>query len=155
MIELCIADGTEEEKWQIMIPHYRQACVTLRTRHDMTNKEIESFQNEFDLFFQIWVGMYGDEGVTNYLHMPTSGHIMEYLFKYKNLYRHSQQGWEALNHLLRTFYFRQTGWVEVSTSGTSYCQLEGGYRGGCFGCVDLAEREFGNIAFQTVCCAGS
>jgi hypothetical protein len=53
--------------------------------------------------------MYGDEGVTNYLHMLASGHIMEYLFKYKNLYRHSQQGWEALNHLLKTFYFRRTG----------------------------------------------
>jgi hypothetical protein len=109
MIELCIADGTEKEKWQIMMPHYRNAFVTLRTRHDMSNVEIESFQNEFDHFFQIWVGMYGDEGVTNYLHMLASGHIMEYLFKYKNLYRHSQQGWEALNHLLKTFYFRRTG----------------------------------------------
>ncbi len=91
------------------MPHYRNAFVMLRTRHNMLNVEIKSFQNEFDHFFQIWVGMYGDEGVTNYLHMLASGHIMEYLFKYKNLYRHSQQGWEALNHLLRTFYFCRTG----------------------------------------------
>jgi hypothetical protein len=109
MIEVCIADGTEKEKWQIMMPRYRNAFVILRTRHEMTNLEIESFQYEFDHFFQIWVAMYGDEGVTNYLHMLATGHIMEYLFKYKNLYRHSQQGWEALNHLLKTFYFRRTG----------------------------------------------
>jgi hypothetical protein len=111
MIELCVADGTEKEKWQIMMPHYRQAFVMLRTKHDMSNDEIQAFQYQFDHFFQIWVGMYGDEGVTNYLHMLASGHIMEYLFKYKNLYkyRHSQQGWEALNHLLKTFYFRRTG----------------------------------------------
>jgi hypothetical protein len=109
MILVCIADGTERAKWEAMMPYYRRSFVLLRTRHDMSNEEIESFQYEFDHFFQIWVGMYGDEGVTNYLHMLASGHIMEYLFKYKNLYRHSQQGWEALNHLLKTFYFRRTG----------------------------------------------
>jgi len=32
-----------------------------------------------------------------------------YLVGWKNLYRHSQQGWEAFNSLLKTFFFRRTG----------------------------------------------
>jgi hypothetical protein len=41
--------------------------------------------------------------------LGTDGHVLEYLFRYKNLYRHSQQGWEAMNNLLKTYYYRQTG----------------------------------------------
>ena len=48
------------------------------------------------------------EGITNYLHMIGSGHIADYLYKWKNLYRFSQQGWEAMNSLIKTFFFRRT-----------------------------------------------
>jgi hypothetical protein len=48
------------------------------------------------------------EGITNYIHMIGSGHIADYLFKWKNLYRFSQQGWEAMNSLIKTFFFRRT-----------------------------------------------
>jgi hypothetical protein len=34
--------------------------------------------------------------------------MVDYLYSSKKLYRHSQQGWENLNHLLKTFYFRIT-----------------------------------------------
>ncbi len=40
--------------------------------------------------------------------MMSSGHLSTYLFKWKNLYRHSQQVWEAFNSLVKTFYFRRT-----------------------------------------------
>jgi hypothetical protein len=82
----------------------------VRQREDLTDKDIRSFQKDFDNFWQIWMGMKGQEGVTNYLHsMLSSGHILDFLYKYKNLYRHSQQGWESLNHLLETFYYGRTG----------------------------------------------
>jgi hypothetical protein len=40
--------------------------------------------------------------------MIGSGHVAEYLYKWKNLYRFSQQGWEAMNSLIKTFFFRRT-----------------------------------------------
>jgi hypothetical protein len=52
--------------------------------------------------------LHGLEGVSNYIHLLGSGHISVYLHEWKNLYRHSQQGWEALNKLIKTFYYRRT-----------------------------------------------
>ena len=49
--------------------------------------------------------------------MMSSGHLSVYLKKWKNLYRHSQQGWEAFNSLLKTFYFRRTQRGGVSNAG--------------------------------------
>jgi hypothetical protein len=46
------------------------------------------------------------EGVTNYIHMIGSGHVAVYLYKWKNLYQYLQQGWEAINSLIKTFFFR-------------------------------------------------
>ena len=40
--------------------------------------------------------------------MLGAGHISEYMFYHRNLYVHSQQGWEAFNSMLKTFYFRRT-----------------------------------------------
>jgi hypothetical protein len=31
------------------------------------------------------------------------------MYKWRNLYEHSQQGWEAFNALLKTFFFRRAG----------------------------------------------
>jgi len=66
------------------------------------------FQSNVDKFFRIWVELCGHEGVTNYIHMMSSGHFAEYLIYWRNLYRHSQQGWEAFNSFLKTFFFRRT-----------------------------------------------
>jgi len=46
--------------------------------------------------------------MTNYIHMVGSGHIGDFLLRWRNLYRHSQQGWEALNDLIKTFVHRRT-----------------------------------------------
>ena len=47
--------------------------------------------------------------MTNYIHLLGSGHISEYLYRHRNLYRHLQQGWEAFNKLLKSFFFCRTG----------------------------------------------
>ena len=50
----------------------------------------------------------GKEGVTNYIHMLGAGHFSHYLRKWRNLYRYSQQGWESLNSLIKSYYFHRT-----------------------------------------------
>jgi hypothetical protein len=52
--------------------------------------------------------LYSYAGCTNYIHLLSSGHIAEYMFRWRNLHRFSQQGWEHFNSLLKVFFFRQT-----------------------------------------------
>jgi hypothetical protein len=40
--------------------------------------------------------------------MISSGHIAFYLREWGNLYKYSQQGWESLNSLMKSVYYRRT-----------------------------------------------
>ena len=46
--------------------------------------------------------------VTNYIHMLGSGHIMEFLYRYRNLYKYSQQGWEHMNKRASGMYHQHS-----------------------------------------------
>ena len=81
----------------------------LRQQENFSDKDINKCQTAIDDFFQDWVSLHGLDGMTNYIHLLGSGYIAEYLFRHQNLYRHSQQGWEAFNALLKSFFFRRTG----------------------------------------------
>jgi hypothetical protein len=52
--------------------------------------------------------MYGHIHITNYIHILGSGHLPYFAKKYGNLYRFSQQGWEALNQMIKHYYFNNT-----------------------------------------------
>ena len=114
LVDYCLPpDVTPEKniKWKQCLPHYRAAMKFLRQKKDFTDSEIIEFQKHFDLFFQTYIGagMYGSRGMTNYIHLLSSGHMSDYLKKWRNLYIHSQQGWESLNNMMKIFFFRRTG----------------------------------------------
>jgi hypothetical protein len=108
VVDLCITDEVRKTLWITALNNYRIAMVLLRKREDFTNAMIATYQQHADKFYQAWVMLWQKEGITNYLHMIGSGHIADYLYKWKNLYRFSQQGWEAMNSLIKTFFFRRT-----------------------------------------------
>jgi hypothetical protein len=108
LVDFCVTDESRASLWITSLNNYRTAMILLRKRDDFTNTEIASYQNHADKFFQAWVRLWQIEGITNYIHMIGSGHIADYLYKWKNLYRYSQQGWEAMNSLIKTFFFRRT-----------------------------------------------
>lgn len=108
VVDLCMTDIARKSLWTCALNHYRISMVLLRKREDFTNEEIATYQSHADKFYQAWIMLWQKEGVTNYLHMIGSGHIAEYLYKWRNLYRFSQQGWEAMNSLIKTFFFRRT-----------------------------------------------
>ena len=82
---------------------YKEAMELLTLHCELSEDEIENFQSLIDDFFEIWVGIFGDHGVTNYIHMLASGYIHYFLKQYKCLHLYSQQGWEALNGKIQTF----------------------------------------------------
>ncbi len=92
--------------------------IILHKKCDLTNDEIKQFQQHIDAFYVVWIDLLSHEGVTNYIHMLGAGHIGEYLLHHHNLYKHSQQGWEAFNALLKTFFFRRTGRGGAGNKGT-------------------------------------
>ena len=77
----------------------------LQTKRDLTDEEIREFLLHADRLFQDWIRINkGRAGITNYIHLLGAGHISEYLFHWRNLGSHSQQGWEAWNSLIKTFF---------------------------------------------------
>ena len=118
LIDICIVDNDRKEKWKQFVGFHSKSLEILRSKDDLSNNEIAEFQRNADSAFQIWVSLHGIEGITNYFHMLGSGHIGDYLFHWRNLYKHSQQGWEAFNALLKVFYFRRTGRGGAGNRGT-------------------------------------
>jgi hypothetical protein len=43
----------------------------------------------------------GRDGCSNYTHLIASRHIVFFLHEWANLYKYSQQGWEAYNSLIK------------------------------------------------------
>ena len=78
-----------------------------------TDQELTLFEHHSDHFFQMWVELHGQQGVTNYLHMIGSGHMLEYMRCWGNLTKYSQQGWEALNALIKLFLQDKQRWTAV------------------------------------------
>jgi hypothetical protein len=66
------------------------------------------FQRVTDDWFQMWMDLEGWEGCTNYTHMLGARHVADLLFHHRNLFVFSNQGWEALNSLIKQVYFRRT-----------------------------------------------
>jgi hypothetical protein len=101
-------DPDKNADWKRCITEWRKVISMARQREDFTDDEIDDFSNQCDLFFEAWVDLHGLAGMTNYFHMIGSGHMTYFLREWRNLYRYSQQGWEALNSLIKNIYYRRT-----------------------------------------------
>jgi hypothetical protein len=75
---------------------YHNAIKLLNKHCDQSEDEMDEFQNDADVFFELWVEIFGKQGVTNYVHLIGSGHMLYFLKHYGCLYLYSQQGWQAL-----------------------------------------------------------
>ncbi len=108
LVAVSVRDESRAIKYRFGIPLYRDGMVILRQRSEFSDEQIRQFQTHIDLWFQVWIQLHGLEGCTNYTHMLSSGHLAEYMFKWRNLYQFSQQGWENFNHVFTTVHFRRT-----------------------------------------------
>ncbi len=108
LVQASIYDAARAIKYRYGMTNYRNAICILRQGQEFSDDKIIQFQKYIDLWFQVWIELWGIEGCTNYTHLLSSGHMAEYMYKWRNLYRFSQQGWEKFNHIFSTFYFRRT-----------------------------------------------
>ena len=122
LADLCLDDNPRHVSWKQCIAKYRQLIIKLRNKEDFSDALIESFQLTADEFFASWMELHGRDGVTNYIHMIGSGHLHYFLERNRNLHRFSQQGWESMNALIKSFFFRRTqrgGYAGVKDQPTS------------------------------------
>jgi hypothetical protein len=101
IIEASFSDDDNERRNKLILAcsKYSDAMQLLTLHRILTDEEQNTFQDLIDDFFQIWVDLFSTEGMTNYIHLLGSGHILYFLRKYKCLYIYSQQGWEAMNSI--------------------------------------------------------
>jgi hypothetical protein len=111
------ADQGDPVRCKATLPLIRSAMQKVRLRKGFTNDMLSSFQQDVDGLFQIWVDLHGLEGVSDCIHLFRSRHISACLHEWKNLCRHSQQGWEALNKLIKTFCHGRTQRGGASNQG--------------------------------------
>ncbi len=97
-----------EKKWHEVFDTYLPMMTCVRKHEDFTDEEIDEFHVLTSRFMSLWVDLTGGKGITNYIHLIGAGHITYYLRKHRNLNKFCQQGWEALNQLLKQFYFNNT-----------------------------------------------
>jgi hypothetical protein len=109
LVQVSIPGVEAQEQWKTCIGHYNDAIEILGQKEDLSDDEIVNFQWSIDQWYYHWFRINGGrDGITNYVHQLVTGHIADYLFEWRNLYVHSQQGWENLNLQAKLYYFRQT-----------------------------------------------
>jgi hypothetical protein len=108
LLTICFRPEQEPEEYSHCFSLYRKFFKLLRKKTEFTNEEIVECQVAIDEWYQVWWKLEGRDGITNYVHLLASGHIADYLFRHRNLYVYSQQGWEAFNMLIKQVYFRRT-----------------------------------------------
>ena len=98
IINACFPTNQEiSGKLQHAMTCYRTSMKLLNKHCTLTEEEMEHYQDLADEFFETWVEVFGAEGVTNYIHLIESGHMLYFLQQFGCLYLYSQQGWEATN----------------------------------------------------------
>jgi hypothetical protein len=95
IIEESVTDEAIRSKLIVALQHYAHAMELLLLHCNLQEEEKELFQDLIDVFFELWLEIFGQDGMSNYIHLLGSGHILYFLTKYGCLYIYSQQGWEA------------------------------------------------------------
>jgi hypothetical protein len=91
IIETAIPDGNNSTRSKLIlaVAKYRDRMRILTTHRALDNEEKQFFQDCMDDFFELWVELFGEEGVSNYIHLLGAGHMLYFLEKYDCLYLYS------------------------------------------------------------------
>lgn len=117
------AEAEFQGKLILAVSSYKEAMHLLTAHRNLSEEERELFQDKIDVFYETWIELFGEEGMTNYIHILGSGHMLYFLEKYGCLYVYSQQGWEDLNNRCQAFLMQNSsrgGYGSGEGKGKSY-----------------------------------
>jgi hypothetical protein len=78
--------------------------ITLRQRPYCNDAETLDLEKKITVLSDQWIELTRREGMTNYMHLITSGNISGYLNRWRNLYICFNQGWEYQNASIQCVY---------------------------------------------------
>jgi hypothetical protein len=108
---LCLpleTDVARRNLWDESFLLWNELMDVARKRDYFEDQDVEDFQDQADEWFFRWHALHGRDGMTNYIHLLSSGHLAFYLREWGNLWKYSQQGWESLNSLMKSVYYRRS-----------------------------------------------
>ena len=108
IVDQCIVGDEKKRKWRYAVSNYNAAMKILHQKNAYSDNDKQRFQLHVDRSYLTFRSMYGRDIATNYWHMLSSGHILWFMNRLHNLNRYSNQGWEALNRLMKSFINRRT-----------------------------------------------
>jgi hypothetical protein len=108
IVIVCIETAEDQHRWKQAAANLKIGLDLLGKKDDFSDDDIILFQWHMDLFYFDWIELNQREGLTNYIHCLGSGHIAEYLFRWRNLYVHSNQGFEAWNKTFKRVFLYRT-----------------------------------------------
>jgi len=105
IIEAAVPENNNNTRSKLILAlaKYRDGMRILTAHRSLDQEEKLLFQDCMDDFFELWVELFGVEGVSNYIHLFGAGHMLYFLEMYDCLYLYSQQGWEDLNNRCQAF----------------------------------------------------
>jgi hypothetical protein len=107
-----------------MCENIRLLWQLIEKKKDYTDQDVNKLHIMCNKFMEQWVTLFGPQHMTKYIHVMGAGHLTFFAAKYRNLYRFSQQGWEALNQLLK-HYLNNTN--HGGAAGNGFKNREGEY----------------------------
>jgi hypothetical protein len=108
---LCLPLAEDEERralWDESFVLWNEWMDVAKRRDYFEARDVKEFQEQADEWFEKWHALQGYNGMTNYIHLISSGHLAFYLQEWGNLWKYLQQGWESLNLLMKSVYYRRT-----------------------------------------------
>jgi hypothetical protein len=101
-------NARELRQWEALMDTYLPLMELIRRYEDFADSDIYNLHCLSAKFMGQWVDSMNGQSITNYIHMIGAGHLVYHVSKYRNLYKFSQQGWEALNKKLKYCYLHNT-----------------------------------------------
>jgi hypothetical protein len=108
LVDHCIVDVDKRQKWRYAVNNYNSAMLILRQKHKYTGDDIFQFQLMIDRAYLVLRSMYKRDIATNYFHMLSSRHIAWFMEAVGPLNNYSNQGFEALNRLMKRYLNTRT-----------------------------------------------
>jgi hypothetical protein len=68
-------DNTVGAKIVVALQHYCNVMEVLLLHRNLEAEEKELFQDNIDDFFELWLEIFGLDGMSNYIHLLSSGHV--------------------------------------------------------------------------------
>jgi len=118
LVDHCIVEVDKRQKWRYAVNNYNSAMTILRQKQKYSADDIFRFQLMIDRAYLVLRSLYKKDIATNYFHMLSSRHIAWFMETVGPLNNYSNQGFEALNRLMKCYLNTRTN----KRGGRSRCK---------------------------------